>query len=134
MPSEPPPTQRLAAALKDARARRGWSQDGLARRAAVSLATVKRYELGKTGVPEPEPLRKLFRTLGLDPREIPVLLGLVTRAEIGLGPEPARWHDPSVEEVISILEDPAVDDTQKREWVAYLKFRTGRPAPGRRAG
>lgn len=134
MPPELPPTQRLAAALKDARARRGWSQDELARRADVSLATIKRYELGKTGIPEPEPLRKLIHTLGMDPREIPVLLGLVTRAEMGLGPEPSRRHDASVEEVIAILEDPAVPDAQKREWIEYLRYRTRRPTPGRRAG
>jgi hypothetical protein len=71
-------------------------------------------------------VRKVFAALGIDPREAPVLLGFVTREEMGLPPEPPRQFDVTTEEVISILEDPNVSDTEKREWVAYLRFRTQR--------
>jgi transcriptional regulator with XRE-family HTH domain len=113
--------------IKDARERLGWSQDELADKAGVGRATAQRYErgdLGKTGFPDLAVARKLFKALGIDPREIAVVLGFVTREEIGLPPEPKRVFAPTIEEVIAILEDPKVSDEVKQEWIDYLKFRT----------
>lgn len=74
----------------------------------------------------------MFRALGIDLREAAVALGYLTRDEVGLGPEPPRVFDATVEEVIEILQDPNVSDTEKFEWVQYLRYRTGRPASPRR--
>ncbi len=92
----------------------------------IGRATLLRWEAGDVSRPEPEKVRKVFRALGIDPREAPVLLGFVTREEMGLPAEPPRLFGATVEEVITILEDPDVPEHQKREWVEYLRFRTQR--------
>lgn len=125
----------FAQMIRDGRKARGWTQEDLIEASGVSPATVARYEGYKPGSrphPEPENVRKIFNALGVDPREAAVVLGYLTRDEIGLGPTPPRVFDASVEEVISILQDPDVSDTEKVEWVEYLRFRTGRPAGRRR--
>ena len=109
--------------IKEARERLGWGQEDLAEAADVSRPTINRYEQAKTGSPDPETARKIFRALRLDPRRIPVILGYVTEDEMGLPPEPARVFSASVEEVIAILEDPTVDPGVKAEWVEYLRHR-----------
>jgi transcriptional regulator with XRE-family HTH domain len=119
--------------IRGARERLGWTQEDLADKSRVSLTTIKRYENGKIGTPDPDMVRKVFRALGLDVREAPVALGFVTREEMGLPPK--EEHSPTVLEVISILEDPNVDDREKAEWVRYLKFRTrDQRSPRRRTG
>lgn len=113
--------------IRGTRERLGWSQDELAEKANVGRASVQRYErgdLGKTGFPDPDVTRKIFKSLDLDPREVAVVFGFVSREEIGLPPEPKRVLPPSIEEVISILQDPKVSDAEKQEWISYLKFRT----------
>lgn len=117
------PRLRFARVVREAREQRGWNQDQLAEAAVVSRPTIQRWETAKTGTPEPENARRVFRALGLDPRLIPVILGYVTAEEMGLPPEPARVFNPTVEEVIRILEDPKVPATAKKEWVEFLRFR-----------
>lgn len=127
----PTPDQRgnaFAQLIREGRRRRGWTQDTLIEEADVSRSTVLRWEAGKVERPDPEQVRKVFRALGLDPREAAVALGYLTREELGLSPDPPRIHDASVEEVIAILEDPNVSNAEKSEWVEYLRFRTGRGA------
>ncbi|MCW6003954.1 helix-turn-helix domain-containing protein [Micromonospora sp. CPCC 205371] len=119
--------QEFGRLIRTAREGLTWSQDDLAEKAGVGRATVQRYErgdLGKTGFPDPDATRKIFKALDLDPREVAVVFGFVSREEIGLPPEPRRVFAPSIEEVISILEDPKVSDEVKREWISYLRFRT----------
>lgn len=55
--------------LQDLRAKRGWSQEELARRSRVSLATVNRAE---TGVQTPVAVtqEKIAHALGVERREI----------------------------------------------------------------
>jgi transcriptional regulator with XRE-family HTH domain len=102
----------------------GWSQDDLAERASVSRPTINRYEQAKTRTPDPQTARRIFKTLRLDPRRVPVILGYVTAEEVGLEPEPPRVFTESVEEAIRILQDPTVDPATKEEWVAFLRFRS----------
>lgn len=121
MPVEESAIMRLAHAIKTAREDQGWTQHDLAKEAGVSRPTVQRYETGKSRFPEPEQVRRIFRALRLDPREIPVILGLVTRDEMGLPPEPARRFSATTEEIIKLLEDPDVSEEEKRAWVEVLR-------------
>lgn len=107
MPGEEP-VQRFADVIRDAREDMGWSQDDLAEKASVSRPTINRYETGKTRTPDPETARRIFIAMRMDPRRIPVLLGYVTAEEMGLPPDGPRRFNTTIEEVIDILEDPAV--------------------------
>jgi transcriptional regulator with XRE-family HTH domain len=114
---------RFARVVREAREQRGWNQERLADVADVSRPTIQRWETAKTGTPDPENARRVFKALGLDPRLIPVVLGYVTAEEMGLPPEPPRVFNPTVEEAIRILEDPRVPAAAKTEWVEFLRFR-----------
>lgn len=131
----PSPDQRghdFAQLLRAARKNKGWTQEDVIDESGVSRSTYLRWEAGKVERPDPEQVRAVCRTLGIDPREAAVALGYITREEIGLDPEPPRMFDATVEEVIQILQDPKVSDAEKFEWVQYLKFRTGRAMDPRR--
>jgi transcriptional regulator with XRE-family HTH domain len=118
------PRKEFGAVIKSAREVKGWTQEQLADASGVSRPTIQRWEQGKN-IPEPETARAAFMALELDPRRIPVLLGYVTAAEMGLGEElpRARNADPTVEEALRILEDPNVPAAKKAEWLAFLRFR-----------
>jgi transcriptional regulator with XRE-family HTH domain len=119
------PRQAFARIVREAREQRGWGQDQLAEAAGVSRPTIQRWETAKTGTPDPENARRVFQALGLDPRLIPVVLGYVTAEEMGVDPVPPRLRDATTEEILTILEDPKVSVAQKREWLEFLRFRTG---------
>lgn len=119
----------FAMVVREARKERGWNQAELAIAAGVSEPTIQRYETGKSGTPDGETARRVFKALGLDPRLIPVVLGYVTAEEMGLPAELPRVFSPDVETVIRILEDPAVPAAKKQEWVRFLEFTT-RPSGG----
>ena len=78
--------------------------------------------------------------LRLDPREIPVILGLVTRDEMGLPAEPVRRLSATTEEIVKLFEDPDVSEEEKSAWVEVLRARRKHrrrddgPADVRRAG
>ncbi|MFI5895702.1 helix-turn-helix domain-containing protein [Actinoplanes sp. NPDC051513] len=120
------PLQRFAAFIRHNRQRVGWTQKHLAESAGVSRPTVQRYENAKSEVPQPSPARAIFGALGLDVRLIPVLLGYVTADEVNAPPPSTRLLSALAEEAVSLLDDPAVSDDVKEEWVAFLRFRTGR--------
>lgn len=125
----------FAQLIRDGRTSLGWTQEDLIEESGVSRSTVSRYEAFSPRDqprPEPENVRKIFNALGLSFIEAVVALGYLTREEAGLPPEPPRVFDASVEEVIEILQDPEVPDSQKTEWVHYLRFRTGRSGERRR--
>lgn len=123
------PRQRFARVVRQAREQRGWHQDQLADAAGVSRPTIQRWETGKTGTPDPENARRVFQALGLDPRLIPVVLGYVTAEEMGVPAEPPRVFNPSIEEVIRILESPEVAPSVKAEWVEFLRYRATQSEP-----
>jgi transcriptional regulator with XRE-family HTH domain len=135
MPMEESAIRRLAHAIRTAREARGWTQPDLARESGVSRPTVQRYENAKIPSPEPDPVRRIFKALDLDPREIPVILGLVTRDEMGLPPvAPVRRFSATTEQLIELLEDPDVSDAEKLALVELLRARRRHPAAVRDLG
>jgi transcriptional regulator with XRE-family HTH domain len=127
---EESPAQRLGRIIRQGRGDKNWSQEELATRAEVSVPTVKRYESGKTATPEPDAARRVFLTLGLDPRWLPVVLGYVTADEMELpASAPPRVFSTTIDEAIRILEDPSIPASAKEEWVQFLRFRASTQAP-----
>lgn len=133
--------RRLAQLIKAAREDLEWTQDDLAREARVSRPTVQRYETGKSRNPEHEHLRRIFLALKLDPRELPIALGLVTRDE--LATPPARTVSSTTERVIDLLEDSAFSEEEKQALIHLLEARQqaqrgssggGSPGVTRKAG
>ncbi|RKR92868.1 hypothetical protein BDK92_7350 [Micromonospora pisi] len=94
----------------------------------VSLPTIKRWENGKIGSPEADKLRAVFRVLGLSVLEIPVLLGLVTREEMDLPPEPVRQFTAQTEELIALVEQGDMSDEEIGALVELLRKRTAKPS------
>jgi transcriptional regulator with XRE-family HTH domain len=134
VPAHPDALRRLADVIRDARNAQGWSQDKLAEESGTSRPTVQRYENGKTADPEPAPLRAIFRSLGLDVRDIPIILGYVTEDEMKQAGTRARQIDtPDLQEVIAALQDPDVDLTAKQDMVEMIRL-AARQARARRVG
>lgn len=118
-------TRRLAEVIKQTRGELDWTQKDLSEKSGVSIETIKRYENAKIRSPEAEPVRKIFKALGLDAREIPVILGLVTREEMGLPPEPVRILSRATQQIIDLLEDPAVSHEERLAIAELLRARRG---------
>ena len=76
----------------------------------MGRATIQRYENARSPAPEFDKVRALVLALGVDAREIPVALGLVTREEMGLSPKRARPRrlDDTTEEILALLTDDRV--------------------------
>lgn len=123
----------FGALVRAARESKGMTQDDLAEATGISRTTISRWERGDGGRYEPDQVRVVFDALGIDIREAVVALGFATRDQLGLPPAPPRMFTATIEEVIQILEDPAVPEDQKREWVEYLRFRTQRERRPRRS-
>lgn len=56
--------------LRHARENKSFSQRELAKEADVSPATILKIERGKAKNPHPSTVRKLAKTLGVEPREL----------------------------------------------------------------
>lgn len=112
-----PPT--FAELIVEGRRQRGWSQDELEAESGVSRSTLSRWERGLADKPEPAHVRAVCAALGLDPRRAAVALGYLTQEEVD-GDHPRL--DPNIEEVLAILQDPAVPGAEKESWIDYLKF------------
>lgn len=131
---------RLGQLIKQARLARDWTQQDLHEESGVSVETIKRYENGKTKYPDAELVRRIVLTLNINPLEIPVALGFVSREEMGLPAEPARTISAATERLIDALEDPDVTDAEKFAILELLQARKrGRDMPptrqsNRRAG
>jgi transcriptional regulator with XRE-family HTH domain len=122
---------RLGRLIREARADLGWTQDDLAAASGVSRPTIQRYENAKTA-PEFELVRAIVKALDVDPREVPVALGLVTREEMGLPPERvrARRFDPTTEDILAMLGDPRYTDAEKVALRELLRAQlASRPQP-----
>lgn len=130
-PAHEPPAKRLGRLIRDAREEAGLTQDQLAAASGIGRATIQRLENAK-GVPELETVRAVALAIpGLDPREVPVALGLVTRDEMGLPPERvrARQFDEETEQILALLEDSRVSREEKIALRELLRARLAiRPA------
>lgn len=107
--------------VRQARQVKRISQQELADQAGVSLATISRWERGQLNdPPNAEHVRSVCRILGLDPRRAAVILGYLAEDEIGDN----RSHLPSdVEDILDMLQDPAIDDAERKALRSYLKVR-----------
>lgn len=131
---EDTPSRRLANLIRGARHRARLSQEELADEAGVGRATISRWEKGsETRFPQPDSIRKVVTVLGVDPREVVIALGYVTRDEMGLPPEPPRVIDPVLADVVDMLADPTVPARQKTDWADYLRWQYQRLHPDRAA-
>lgn len=81
---------RFATLIKDGRRRAGLTQEELADVSGVGRTTIIRWESGNTDRPVAEQVRKVVAALGIDPREVPIALGLITREEAELPPPEPR--------------------------------------------
>ncbi|MBB3098917.1 transcriptional regulator with XRE-family HTH domain [Actinoplanes campanulatus] len=104
--------------VQDGRKTKGWSQDELEAHSGVSRATISRIERGLTDTPDADHVRALCRSLNIDPRQAAVSLGYLTLDEI----QPLAPLPPKIKEVLDILEDPRVSDTDKQQWIDYLVY------------
>lgn len=105
--------------VADGRRSKGWTQDDLERESGVSRATLSRWERGLADRPEAEHVRAVCRALDIDPRRAAVALGYLTQEEVS-GTSGGLPGD--LEEILAILQDPAVPDSAKVEWKNYLKY------------
>lgn len=129
--TDEPALERLGRLIREAREDRGWTQTDLAEHSGVSRPTIQRYENAKTA-PEFDKVRAIVLALDVDPREIPVALGLVTREEMGLPPErvQARRFDATTEEILSLLEDDRVSAAERQAYRELLRAQlANRPQP-----
>lgn len=110
----------FAELIANARRRKGWSQEDLETHSGVSRSTISRWERGLADKPEPEHVRAVCTVLGVDPRRAAVALGYLTTEEIEGPSRPLL--DPAVEEVLDILQDPAVPEDEKKSWITYLRY------------
>lgn len=106
------PGKHLATLIRDARVAMGWRQDELADAAGVARQTIIQYESGRAANPEGPRVRAVLRALDLDPREATVILGFVTREELGLPPK-ERPLDKTVAEVQQMLDDQKIPQRQR---------------------
>jgi transcriptional regulator with XRE-family HTH domain len=60
--------------LKEARLKKGWTQDELAKKAGLGKNTYPKIERD-ISKPSPESIKRLVKVLGIDPSKIPHLLG-----------------------------------------------------------
>lgn len=96
-----------------------WSQEDLERASGVSRSTLSRWEGGHAGRPEPAHVRKVCAALGLDPRRAAVALGYLTEEEVDTS---GRALPNEIEEILTILEDPALPVDERQNWISYLKY------------
>jgi transcriptional regulator with XRE-family HTH domain len=119
--SESPRGDAFGALIRESRQRKGWTQDRLVEESGVSRATITRWEAGDARRPDPEQVRAVCAALGVDPRLAAVALGYLSQEDIAPSGPRSRL-DPTIEEVIAILQDPNVADEQKADWIDYLRF------------
>ena len=94
------------------------TQEELVERTGVSRSTVNRWERGDAERPDPDQVRVVCKALKVDPVEATIALGYLSREDVA----GRRVLDPGIEEVVALLEDPALSTEEKRRWIDYLKY------------
>ncbi|QKW15305.1 helix-turn-helix transcriptional regulator [Verrucosispora sp. NA02020] len=113
---------RFSRLLREYRVRVGLRQEDVADRSGVSLETISRWERGQVTNPKPEQVQAVCRVLGLSTVTAGVALGYLAPADVEHLPPPPRRQDPTVEEAVSILEDPDMPDATKQAALSYLRY------------
>ena len=113
-----PADESLGQRLRALRRQAGLSQEEVAQRAQVDLATIKRLERGETSAPQPRTLDRLFAVLALPPRDLPSLPALGRR-------EGALWwsapdYDP-IGRLRSLAQEVAVSGRRLDPALLYLE-------------
>jgi transcriptional regulator with XRE-family HTH domain len=108
--------------IRDARNALGLTQEDVIIASGVSKSTIIRWEGGRAERPDPDQVRALCRVLRIDPKRAAVALGYLHPDDLGDPVVPGRKLDPSILEVIEILEDPRVPSDEKLGWVRYLRY------------
>lgn len=113
MPDAPfKPGHRFATLIKEGRERLGWTQEILVEESKVSRQTIIRYESGNATNPKADEIRRVCAAMKIDPREMVIALGYVTREEMDL-PEPEPPLDPVLARGARLLADPKIPDRAK---------------------
>jgi len=115
--------ERLASLIKAGRQALGYTQPDLVAKTGVSLATLKRYENAKSDKPDREHLIAIFQVLRLDRRELAAILGILSRDELALPPQPARILSARTRDLLELLEDPDLPDEEKDAYAEMLRAR-----------
>lgn len=123
VPVSPDDLHRLATLIKDGRAANGWRQEDLADATGIGLRTLKRYENAQSDKPDREHLITIFRALHLDRRELAAILGILSRDELALPPQPARILSARTRDLLELLEDPDLPDEEKDAYAEMLRAR-----------
>ena len=118
MPSRRSTVARL---ILEARPRKSWRQDDLEAASGVSCRTISRWESGLVERPDPEPVQAVCRALGINTLKAAVALGYISADDLNPVAEPEPV-DPTIEEVIDILQDPQVAADDKDRWVDFLRY------------
>lgn len=131
------PPETFADLVRTRREAKGWSQEQLELATEqlgerVSISTISRWERGQAGRPEPSHVRVACRALDIDPRRAAVALGYLTSEEVDSRMPPDL--DPQVQQVLNMLEDPALPSNERQQWIAYLKFLYDRARGREQAG
>ncbi|MBA3489170.1 MAG: helix-turn-helix transcriptional regulator [Longispora sp.] len=98
--------------IRDARLAKGWTQEELAVAAGVTRQLVNRYESGKSANPQSDETRRVCLALDIDPREVPIALGYVTREEMRLPPREPRLA-PELRRAQRLLTDSKIPEALK---------------------
>ncbi|WP_433460758.1 helix-turn-helix domain-containing protein [Micromonospora sp. CA-248212] len=123
MPVSQDDLKRLATLIKDGRAAAGWRQEDLADATGIGLRTLKRYENAQSDKPDREHLIAIFQVLNLDRRELAAILGILSRDELALPPEPARIISARTQELLDLIENPDLPDHEREAYTEMLRAR-----------
>jgi transcriptional regulator with XRE-family HTH domain len=114
--------KRFARLLREYRTKAGLRQEDVVTRSGVSLSTIQRWESGNARNPKPDEVQAVCRVLGLSTVAAGVALGYLSPADVEYLPPPPRPQDPTVDEALSILEDPLMSHDAKKAALSYLHY------------
>ncbi|MEV1018626.1 helix-turn-helix transcriptional regulator [Micromonospora sp. NPDC049801] len=123
MPISHAELERLASLIRAGRAARAWKQEDLADATGIGVRTIKRYEGAQQPRPDREHLIAIFQVLNLDRRELAAILGILSRDELALPPEPARIISARTQELLDLIEDPDLPDEEREAYAEMLRAR-----------
>lgn len=109
----------FAELIRDARQRKGWTQDVLVEKSGVSRSTILRWEAGDASRPDPDQVRAVCQALSIKMGQAAVALGYADPPDI-TATTGGRQVSPELEAVSQFLENPRVPPAAKRAIMAVL--------------